>query len=62
MEAEQCIAELEAENARLRAENDELRQLIRRLQDQIEALQRAAARQAAPFRRQEKNPKLPEQH
>lgn len=52
---EQRIPELEAENARLR-------QLIKTLQDRIEELERAAARQAAPFRRKDKDRKPPEQH
>ena len=59
---DQRIRELEAEVAGLRAENEQLRQLIRQLQDRIEELERAAARQAAPFRRQDKDRKPPEQH
>jgi len=47
---DQRIQELEAENARLR-------QLIKTLQDRIEELERAAARQAAPFRRKDKDRK-----
>jgi len=63
------IEELEAENARLRealavrdAQIEQLRQLIKQLQDRIEELERAAARQAAPFRRKDKDRKPPEQH
>jgi transposase len=49
------IRELKAEVARLRAENQ---QLLNRLEE----LERAAARQAAPFRRKEKAKKPPDQH
>jgi hypothetical protein len=63
------IAELRAENAelraqitRLQAENAELRETIRQLQERIEALERQAHRSAAPFRRDERNKKPPEQH
>lgn len=59
---DQRIKELETENARLRAENEELRQLIKQLRDRIEQLERAAARQAAPFRREDKDRKPPETH
>ena len=59
---DQRIRELEAEVAGLRAENEQLRQLIRQLQDRIEELERAAARQAAPFRRKDKDRKPPDQH
>jgi hypothetical protein len=52
---DQRIQELEAENARLR-------QLIEALQDRVEALERAAARQAAPFRRRDQDRKPPDQH
>jgi transposase len=51
---DQRIEELEAENARLR-------QLLQALQDRVEELERAAARQAAPFRRPDKDRKPPEQ-
>ncbi len=66
---DQRIKELEAENARLRdtlatpdAQIEQLRQLIRQLQDRIEELERDAARQAAPFRRKDKDRKPPEKH
>ena len=47
----QRIKELEAENTDLRTEKEQLRKLIKHLQDRIEELERQAARQAAPFRR-----------
>jgi len=63
------IRELEAENASLRTRVQvqaeqiaQLQQLIRQLQARIEELERAAARQAAPFRRPDKNKKPPDQH
>lgn len=56
------IRELEAENARLRAEVRRLRQLVATLQDRVEQLTRQAHRQAAPFRRPEKDKKPPDQH
>ncbi len=63
------IQQLEAENQILQAENQSLRQRVReleplvtQLQQRIEELERAAARQAAPFRRQDKNKKPPGQH
>ncbi|MGH9578751.1 MAG: hypothetical protein ACRD3R_15035, partial [Terriglobales bacterium] len=66
---DQRIRELETENAALRAQVqaqaeqiEQLRQLLRKLQDRIEELERAAARQAAPFRRQEKDRKPPQLH
>ena len=66
---DQRLRELVAENAALRAQVqaqaeqiEQLRQLLRQLQDRIEELERAAARQAAPFRRQDKDRKPPEQH
>ena len=59
---DQRIGELETENARLHAENEELRQLIKQLQQRMEGLERAAARQAAPFRREDKDRKPPEKH
>jgi hypothetical protein len=61
---DQRIHELEAENAALGAQVqaqaeqiEQLRPLIRQLQERIEELERAGARQAAPFRRQEKDRK-----
>ena len=66
---DQRIRELEAENAALRAQAqaqaeqiEQLQQLVRKLQDRIEELERAAARQAAPFRRKDKDRKPPDQH
>jgi hypothetical protein len=66
---DQRIGELETENAHLRkalanrdTQIEELRQLIKQLQDRIEELERTAARQAAPFRRKDKDRKPPEQH
>jgi transposase len=56
------IRELEAENARLRATIDELLKRITQLEARREELERAAHRQAAPFRRPEKKRKPPEQH
>lgn len=65
----QRIRQLEAENAALRTQGRveaeriiQLEQLVRQLQDRIEDLERAAARQAAPFRRPDKHKKPPEQH
>ncbi|MCH7632196.1 MAG: hypothetical protein IIB59_03195, partial [Planctomycetes bacterium] len=61
------IEELEGENARLRAENESLkaevqslRQLVKQLQERTEELERSAARQAAPFRRKDKDRKAPD--
>jgi transposase len=61
---DQRVRELEAENAALRAAVQaqaeriaQLEQLNRKLQDRIEELERAAARQAAPFRRKDKDRK-----
>lgn len=72
MEADPCdqrIKELEADNRRLRRENqqlktdnDQLRLLIKQLHERIEQLERQAARQAAPFRRKDKERKPPEKH
>jgi len=59
---DQRIKELEAENARLRAENQAHRELIRQLQQRIEQLERQNARQAAPFRRKDKDRKPAKQH
>ena len=63
------IEELEGENGRLRAENESLkaevqslRQLIKQLQERTEELERSAARQAAPFRRKDKDRKAPDKH
>lgn len=63
------IRELEAENQALRKENAQLRatieDLLRRisqLEQHCEELERAAHRQAAPFRRPEKKRKPPELH
>jgi transposase len=55
-------AQLRAENAQLRAENAQLRETIRKLQERLEVLERQAHRSAAPFRREERNKKPPEQH
>lgn len=52
---DQRIQELEAENA-------QLRETIRQLQERVEELERQAHRQAAPFRRPEHKRKPPEQH
>lgn len=46
----------------LQAENAELRELVRKLSDRIEQLEREAHRQAAPFRRKDKDRKPPDQH
>jgi len=59
---DQRIRELEAEVARLRAVNEQLLQLVKQLQERVEELERATARQAAPFRRQNKDRKPPDQH
>jgi hypothetical protein len=56
------IAELRAENARLAAANDQLRETIRQLQERLEELERQAHRSAAPFRRDDRNKKPPGQH
>lgn len=56
------IQQLEAENQALRARLHELEQLLGPLQQRLEELQRAAARQAAPFRRRDKSKKPPAQH
>lgn len=58
---DQRIRELEAGVARLRTENEQLRQLLKQFQERVEELERPAARQAAPFRRQDKDRKPPEQ-
>ena len=56
------IQQLEAENQTLRQRVEQLEQLVTKLQQQLEELQRTAARQAAPFRRKDKDKKPPEQH
>jgi hypothetical protein len=56
------IEQLRADNARLARENQELHELIGKLQDQMEELERKSKRQAAPFRREEKDRKPPDQH
>lgn len=57
------IAELEQELASQVAENGQLRQQIRQLLARVEELERLAVRQAAPFRRPDKDKKpLPEHH
>lgn len=53
-QAARTIAELRSEIQRLGAEVDELRAENRQLREQLEQAQRAAARQAAPFRRRER--------
>jgi hypothetical protein len=65
----QRIRKLEAENSALgtqvRSQAERIIELelqVRQLQDQIEELERAAARQAAPFRRRDKIKKPPDQH
>jgi hypothetical protein len=58
---EALIQELQAENERLKQDNERLRQLVSKLQEQVEQLQREAARQAAPFRRKDKDRKPPDQ-
>jgi transposase len=55
------VQELEGENARLCAENQQLKALVESLEQRIEQLSREAYRQAAPFRRQEKDKKPPDQ-
>lgn len=47
---------------RLQAENAALRELVKQLTDRIEQLEREAHRQAAPFRRKDKDKKPPDQH
>lgn len=56
------IQQLEAENQALRQRIDELEQLVALLQQRMEELERVAARQAAPFRRKDKDKKPPGQH
>lgn len=57
---EQRVKVLEHENAQLRSENDGLRRRVTELLARIDELQRAVARQAAPFRREERD-KVPPQ-
>jgi transposase len=49
------VERLEGELAALRLENERLRQELKQAQERIAELERAAARQAAPFRRAEAN-------
>ncbi len=56
---EQLVARLERQVADLRAENAALRAQLAIAQARIEELAQAAARQAAPFRREEPS-KVPE--
>ncbi|MBN1511565.1 MAG: hypothetical protein JXB13_06080 [Phycisphaerae bacterium] len=51
------IQELQAENAELRDEAERLRELIKQLTARLEEWQREAHRQAAPFRRKDKDKK-----
>ncbi len=52
-ELEQLVERLRRENAELLAENDRLRQQVKELLARVAELERAAARQAGPFRRDE---------
>jgi transposase len=61
-EARQRIRELEEEVARLRQIIDDLLKRNTQLEARCEELQRAAHRQATPFRRPDKKRKPPEQH
>lgn len=56
------VRELEAQVERLTLENAQLRQTIEDLLKRLEELERAAHRQAAPFRRPESKRKPPETH
>jgi hypothetical protein len=56
------IQQLQAENEALRAEVEPLRELVKQLTERVEQLQREAHRQAAPFRRKDKDKKPPDQH
>ena len=56
------IQQLQAENAALRAEAESLRKMVAQLTARIAQLQREAHRQAAPFRRKDKDKKPPDQH
>jgi len=57
----QIIEELKAQNRRFRERIEELENENSRLREQLEQAQTAAARQAAPFRREEKKKIPPEQ-
>lgn len=57
-ELEQLVERLQRENGELRAENDRLRRQVTELLARIAELERAAARQAGPFRREEQK-KIP---
>ena len=56
------IQQLQAKNAALEAEVQSLHDLVKQLTARIEQLQREAHRQAAPFRRKDKEKKPPDQH
>lgn len=56
------IQQLQAENAALRAEAQSLHAIVKQLTERIEQLEREAHRQAAPFRRKDKDKKPPDQH
>jgi transposase len=56
------IQQLQAENTALRAEAQSLRDTVKQLTERLEQLQREALRQAAPFRRKDKDKKPPDQH
>lgn len=56
------IQQLQAENAALRAEVQSLHEVVKKMTDRLEALEREAHRQAAPFRRKDKDKKPPDQH
>ena len=56
------IQQLRAENATLRSEAESLRDIVKQLTERVEQLQREAHRQAAPFRRKDKDKKPPDQH
>ena len=56
------IQQLQADNAALRTETESLREIVKQLTERVEQLQREAHRQAAPFRRKDKDKKPPDQH
>ena len=58
----QIIEELRAENRRLCERIKQLESENRRLREQLEQAQMAAARQAAPFRREEQKKIPPDKH
>lgn len=58
----QTIEQLQEENRRLQERIEQLENENRRLREQLEQAQAAAARQAAPFRRDENKKIPPEQH